>query len=164
VRTIRERTGRRVGAWQEAAQSGGLAPDDGYVVGWRTVEVCRELAAAGFDVVVSPAQAYYFDIAVDDDWTTPGASWAGRTSLQTVCEFDPAAGWSDAERAHLLGVQACLWTETVHDEQILERFLFPRLDAIAERGWTGSIAGGWQALARRAAAADRAMLGAAPSP
>ena len=52
VRTIRERTGRRVGAWQEAAESAGVAPDDGYVVGWRTVEVCRELAAAGYDVVV----------------------------------------------------------------------------------------------------------------
>ena len=151
VRTIRDRTGRSVGAWQEAAQAGGVQPTDGYVVGWRTVEVCRELAASGFDVVVSPAQAYYLDMATDTDWSTPGASWAGSTSLQRVCQFDPADGWSDAERAHLLGVQACLWTETVHDEHGLARLLFPRLDAIAERGWTGRIEGGWQSLARRAA-------------
>jgi hexosaminidase len=150
VKTIRRRSGRRVGGWQEAALAGGISPDDGYVVGWRTVEVCRELAAAGFDVVISPAQAYYLDIAVDDAWPTPGASWAGSTSLARVCEFDPERGWSDDERVHLLGVQACLWTETVPDERTLHAFLFPRLDAIAERGWTGRIQGGAPSLARRA--------------
>jgi hexosaminidase len=149
VRTIRERTGRHVAAWQEAAESGGVAPGDGYVVGWRTVAASRELAAKGYDVVVSPGQAYYLDMAVDDDWSTAGASWAGSSSLDHVCEFDPEHGWSDSERDHLLGVQACLWTETVHDEQTLYEFLFPRLDAIAERGWTGRIAGGAQSLRGR---------------
>ena len=152
VTTVRERTGRRIGAWQEAAESGGVAPDDGYVIGWRTVEACRELAAAGFDVVVAPAQAYYLDIAVDDEWPTNGASWAGSTSLARVCEFDPEQGWSDAERDRLLGLQACLWTETVHDDRMLEQFLFPRLDAIAERAWLGRIQGGAWSVSQRAAA------------
>jgi hexosaminidase len=151
VRAIRERSGRRIAAWQEAAESGGVAPGDGYVVGWRTVEASRELAARGFDVVVSPGQAYYLDMAVDDDWWTPGASWAGSSSLAAVCEFDPEHGWADAELSHLLGVQACIWTEHVHDEGEMHEFLFPRLDAIAERAWTGSIVGGAQSLARRAA-------------
>jgi hexosaminidase len=153
VRTIRERSGRRIAAWQEAAESGGVAPGDGYVVGWRTVEASRELAARGFDVVVSPGQAYYLDMAIDDDWSTPGASWAGHTSLERVCEFDPEQGWSYSERAHLLGVQACIWTETVHDEQTLNDFLFPRLDAIAERAWTGRIVGGVRSLVQRATVA-----------
>jgi hexosaminidase len=150
VRVIRQRTGRRVAAWQEAAESGGIAPGDGHVIGWRTVEASRELAAKGYDVVVSPGQAYYLDMAVGDEWDTPGASWAGHTSLSHVCEFDPEAGWSESERSHLLGVQACLWTETVYDEQMMEEFLFPRLDAIAERGWTGRIESGWRSLAQRA--------------
>jgi hexosaminidase len=152
VDTIRQRTGRRVGAWQEAALSDGVAPDDGYVVGWRTVEVCRQLAAQGYDVVVSPAQAYYLDMAVDDEWFTPGASWAGSTPLERVCEFDPEEGWTDEERVHLLGLQACLWTEHVADEPTLHGFLFPRLDAVAERAWTGRIEGGATSLARRARA------------
>jgi hexosaminidase len=155
VRVIRERTGRSVAAWQEAAESGGIAPGDGYVVGWRTVEASRELASKGYDVVVSPGQAYYLDMAVDDDWNTPGASWAGHTSLARVCEFDPEQGWSAEERAHLLGVQACLWTETVRDETLIERFLFARLDAVAERAWTGRIEAGASSLYRRAAAATR---------
>jgi hexosaminidase len=89
-------------------------------------------------------------MAVDDEWLTPGASWAGSTSLERVCEFDPEDGWSDEERVRLLGLQACLWTEHVADERTLHEFLFPRLDAVAERAWTGRIEGGATSLARRA--------------
>ena len=67
---------------------------------------------------------------------------------ERVC-VDPEDGWSDAELSHLLGVQACIWTEHVHDEGELHEFLFPRLDAIAERAWTGRIEGGWRSLALR---------------
>ena len=98
---------------------------------------------------MSPGQAYYLDMAVDDDWWTPGASWAGTSSLAAVCAFDPEDGWSDAELSHLLGLQACMWTEHVRDRRTLDEFLFPRLDAIAERAWTGRIEGGWQSLALR---------------
>jgi hexosaminidase len=150
VRTIRARTGRRVAAWQEAAESGGIAPGDGFLVGWRTAEASRQLAAKGYDVVVSPGQAYYLDMASDEEWSTPGASWAGATSLEDVCAFDPEDGWTDAERAHLVGIQACIWTEHVHDERALTTFLFPRLDAIAERAWTGRVEGGVRSLRARA--------------
>jgi hexosaminidase len=148
---IRERFGRSVGAWQEAAESGGLRPGDGYVVGWRSADACRRLAATGYDVVVAPGQAYYLDMADDAGWTTPGASWAGTTSFADVCGFEPDAGWSPGERTRLLGVQGCLWTEHAGDETALLDRLFPRLDAIAERAWTGRIVGGPAALAWRSA-------------
>ena len=150
VELIRRRTGRRVGAWQEAAESGGVSPGDGYVVGWKDVEASRSMAAVGHDVVVAPAQAYYLDMALDDDWASPGASWAGATSFDDVCAFDPEDGWTDDERAHLLGVQACLWCEHVVDRATMEHLLFPRLDAVAERAWTGRIVGGPGSLLRRA--------------
>lgn len=137
IALVRERTGREVGAWQEAAESGGLQPGDGYVVGWRSADDCRKLATAGYDVVVSPGQAYYLDMAIDSAWDTPGMSWAGSTSLADVHAFEPAAGWTAAERTYLLGVQACLWTELVPDEATIWQRLLPRLDAIARRAWYG---------------------------
>jgi hexosaminidase len=151
VDAIRTRSGRAVGAWEEAAHVGGAEPGDGYVVGWRSVAVNRELAALGYDVVVAPGQAYYLDMAVDDAWSTPGMSWAGTTSLDDVCAFDPEEGWTSGERTRLLGVQACLWTEHVHGEAALRDRLFPRLDAVAERAWTGIIVGGPPSLADRSA-------------
>lgn len=134
---VHERAGRKVGAWQEAAESGGLESGDGYVVGWRTADDSRRLAAAGFDVVVAPGEAYYLDMAVDDRWETPGMSWAGSTSLAEVQAFVPGSGWTGSERQHLLGVQACLWTELVPDEATLWQRLLPRLDAFALRAWHG---------------------------
>ena len=135
VELIVATTGRQVGVWQEAAEAGALGPDDGYVVGWKSAADCRRLAADGFQVVASPAEVYYLDMAADADWYSPGMSWAGQSSVADIEAFDVTAGWSDAERANVLGVQACLWTEHVHDRPALERLLFPRLAAFAESAW-----------------------------
>lgn len=129
--------GRQVGVWQEAAECGALQPGEGYAIGWTSNAVNRTLAAAGYDVVAAPAQAYYFDMADSADWSAPGAFWAGVITPDTVAAFDPMAGWSSTERAHLRGVQACLWSEHVHDDQILRRLLLPRLAVFADSAWDG---------------------------
>jgi len=135
VALVRRTTGRLVGVWQEAAESGALGRDDGYVVGWRSAEGSRRLAAAGYAVVAAPAERYYLDMAASTDWDEPGTSWAGSSSLADIEAFDPTAGWSAGERANLLGVQACLWGEHVPDRPTMERLLFPRLTAIADAAW-----------------------------
>jgi hexosaminidase len=135
VRLVRTTTRRQVGVWQEAAERGALAPGDGYVVGWRSAADCRRLAAAGHAVVASPAERYYLDMAASTAWDAPGTAWAGHSSPADVEAFDVTDGWSAGERANLLGVQACAWTEHAPDRPALERLLFPRLDAIAAAAW-----------------------------
>jgi hexosaminidase len=133
---VRTATGRQVGVWQEAAECGALRPDDGYVVGWKSSADCRRLAAAGYQVVAAPAEVYYLDMASDAEWRSPGASWAGSTSVADIEAYDVTGGWTTTERANLLGIQACLWTEHVHDPATLGALLHPRLDAIAASAWT----------------------------
>ncbi len=133
---VRTSTGRQVGVWQEAAEGGALDPGAGYVVAWKSVDDVRRLVSAGHQVVAAPAPWYYLDHAADDDWWSPGASWAGHASLGDVAGFDVTAGWSPGERAELLGIQACLWTEHVHDLATLRRLLLPRLTPIADAAWT----------------------------
>ena len=159
VQLITTRTGRLVGAWQEAAESGGVQPGDGYVVGWRTADDCRRLAAGGYDVVLAPGWPYYLDMAPDERWSTPGSTWAGTATLDDVCEFVPGDGWTDDERARIIGLQACLWSEHVDSPATFDRLVFPRLDAIAERAWTGRIEGGTASLRARAAALPRLASG-----
>lgn len=158
VAAVRRVTGRQVGAWQEVAEHGGLRPADGYVVVWKSAADARVLAEAGFDVVVSAPDAYYLDMALDDDWTSPGASWAGNVGLDDVCAFEPGAGWSDEARQHLLGVQACVWTEHVRSAATFDELVFPRLDAIAERAWLGRIEGGAGSIAARASTLPRLTI------
>ena len=97
-------------------------------------------------------------MALDDDWTSPGASWAGTVGLEDVCAFEPGAGWSDDARQHLLGVQACVWTEHIPSAAAFDALVFPRLDAIAERAWLGRVEGGAASVASRASALPRLVM------
>ena len=135
VDIVRKSTGRGLGAWQEAAEFGGLRPGDGYVVGWRESEVCRTLAEEGYEVVASPAAAYYLDMAEGPDWHLPGHFWAGNVTSDVIASYDPTAGWDESSKARLMGIQASLWGEHVTDRRTLRAMLLPRLDAFGEAGW-----------------------------
>ena len=139
--------GKITGAWEEAAHGGGIAKSQCYLVGWTTVQSNRDLAAQGYDVVAAPAQAYYLDMANGPEWAEPGAHWAGSSSPQATYDFDPCNGWSKAERARLLGIQACIWSEPMTDRAAFQRLVFPRLSAIAETGWTAPAAKSWPRFA-----------------
>ena len=136
IELVAATTGRRVGVWQEAAESGALRPGDGYVVGWKSAADCRRLAAAGHTVVAAPAEVYYLDMAADDDWDVArhelGRSLVGRRH-RGLRPGRPGGRATSGPR--LAGIQACLWTEHVPDRPTLERLLFPRLDAIAAAAW-----------------------------
>ncbi len=128
--------GRITGAWEEASHGGGIDRENCYLVGWREKATSQKLAAAGYDVVVAPAQAYYLDMALDENWHECGAAWAGFSSVEASYRYNPAEGWSAAERQHLLGIQACIWSEPMGDRAVFDRLVFPRLSAIAETGWS----------------------------
>ncbi len=152
IAMIRSATGRDVAMWEEAAL-GGVEPA-GYAVAWSSPEAGRRLAAAGHPVVMSPGQAYYLDMASGSAWELPGASWAGNVPVADTCEFDPA-GLDTSLRDALVGVQACIWSEHIDSIATLDALVFPRLDAIAERGWTGTVIGGPPGLVQRAARQPR---------
>lgn len=131
------------GGWQEAAHGNVIDKDKSYLVGWRNVEVSAALAGEGYDIVVSPAQRYYLDMANGAAWSEPGAGWAGWSGSRETYDFDPVEGWTDAQKQHFLGVQACIWSESMSDRAIFDRLVFPRLSAVAETGWAKPEAKSW---------------------
>ena len=141
------------GGWEEAAHGDVIDKAKSYLVGWRNVEGSRRLAAEGYDIVVSPGQAYYLDMSQSVDFTEPGAGWAGWSGPKETYDFEPDKGWTDGERQRLLGVQACIWSEPMTDRAVFDRLVFPRLSAIAETGWTDATRKSWQ----RFASASRLM-------
>jgi hexosaminidase len=128
--------GKITGAWEEAALGGGIEKAGSYLVGWKDTAISQKLAAEGYDVVVAPAQAYYLDMANGEDFTECGAAWAGWSSVEKTYAFEPSAGWDDTQRAHLMGIQACIWNEPMTDRAVFDRLVFPRLSAIAETAWS----------------------------
>jgi hexosaminidase len=136
LQTFLTAKGKITGAWEEAAHGGGIDKAASYLVGWHTVEANQRLAAEGYKVVISPAQAYYLDMANGEAWHECGSGWAGWSSPEATYEFDPTAGWSADERAKVMGVQGCIWSEPMTDRAVFDRLVFPRLSAVAESGWT----------------------------
>jgi len=128
--------GAKTGGWEEAAHGDAVDKEKSYVIGWRNVEINAALAERGFDIVVSPGQRYYLDMANGISWAEPGAGWAGWSGPQETYEFEAREGFSEEGLKHLLGIQACIWSESMTDRAIFDRLVFPRLSAIAEAGWT----------------------------
>ena len=141
------------GGWEEAAHGNVIDKGKTYLVGWRNVEASRKLAAEGYNIVVSPGQAYYLDMSQSLDFTEPGAGWAGWSGPKETYDFEPDKGWTKDERQRLLGIQACIWSEPMTDRAVFDRLVFPRLSAIAETAWTQGARKSWA----RFASASRLM-------
>jgi hexosaminidase len=149
VDMIRSTTGRDVAMWEEAALAG--VEPSGYAVAWTSPDAGARLTGAGHRVVMAPGQAYYLDMAPGRAWERPGGSWAGNVTLADVCDFDPFAGGNGNDDIEPHGIQACIWGEHIADLDILDALVFPRLDAIAERAWSGRVVGGHLDLRARSA-------------
>lgn len=133
---IIKKLGCTTGGWEEAAHGDVIDKASSYLVGWRDVAINGKLAAAGYDIVVSPGQAYYLDMSQSIEWDEPGAGWAGWSGPRETYEFDPVGGWTDEQLKHFKGIQACIWSESMTDRALFDRLVFPRVSAIAETAWT----------------------------
>ena len=129
--------GKKIAGWEEMAHGGGVDRENCLLFAWTTVEKTAELAEAGYDVISTPGQAYYLDMAQSDAWYEPGASWAGFTPVSKTYAFE-ALNDSAALAERLKGVQACVWSEHLTTMERVNHQVFPRLSAIAEAGWTAA--------------------------
>jgi hexosaminidase len=58
--------------------------------------------------------------------------------------FDPIPADATAEQAaHVLGVQASMWTHRARSEAAVDQRVFPRLGAVAESAWTPQSGKDW---------------------
>lgn len=106
-------------------------------------DLANRLANAGYDVVLAPVTNLYFDMAQARDRAEYGHNWAAYTDLEDVYRLDPfalAAGQegeplSPDGRAHITGLEATLFSETVREPWRVGYMLLPRLFGLAERAW-----------------------------
>ncbi|WP_431279072.1 beta-N-acetylhexosaminidase [Leifsonia poae] len=128
--------GRRLFGWDEILE-GGLAP--GVVVAsWRGETGALAAARAGHDVVLCPDHTMYLNYRQSERPDEP-IPLVVVITVEDVYRFNPVpAELSEAERAHVLGGQANLWTEYMDSPRTLDYFAFPRLSALAEALWSSA--------------------------
>lgn len=126
--------GQRPAAWEEAAQgSNGGIGNNAILFSWTGQGPGLDAARAGYDVVMTPAQHVYLDMAHTDDPDDWGASWAAFVDLPDTIAWDPVP--DPAVAKNIIGIQGTFWSEfTTQDSQIWP-MLMPRLLGVAMMAW-----------------------------
>lgn len=144
--------GRRLIGWDEILE-GGLAPN-ATVMSWRGTKGGIAAAKQGHDVVMAPQADLYFDHYQADPEHEPLAI-GGMTPLEDTYRYEPIAAELTAEEAtHVLGPQACVWTEYMPTTDQVEYMAYPRVLALAEIGWSPREARDWDSFQKRLPAAQ----------
>jgi len=128
------------------------------VPGWGAEDLAYRLANGGYDVVLSPVTNLYFDLAWSPNPAETGLDWGGYVDLRKPFDFIPLDYYRNARldrrgnpldpgvfagkdrlteygRAHVVGIQGNLWSETVGGEGLADYMLVPKLFGLAERAW-----------------------------
>lgn len=120
------------------------------VPGWGAEDLAYRLANGGYDVVLSPVSNYYFDLAWNPNPEEIGLDWGGFIDLRKPFQFIPFDYYrnagpdslfvgkdrlTDYGRAHIVGLQGNLWSETLGGEGRLDYMMVPKLFGLAERAW-----------------------------
>ncbi len=117
---ILTRHGKQMMGWDEALHPD--LPRDTVVQSWRGQDSLAKAARQGFRGILS--FGYYLDLM------QPALSHYATEPLDK-----DAANLDDAQRARILGGEACMWAEYVSPETVDSR-IWPRAGAVAERLWS----------------------------
>jgi hexosaminidase len=147
VKAMLDKRGRKLAGWNEVAHGGGVAAKNSLLMAWENPQVGIELAREGYDVVMTPGQAYYLDMVQATAFQEPGASWAGTVPPAHTYAYEAAGEFPEELKDRLKGVQACIWSEHFLSRGYFNRLVFPRLPAIAEAAWTPKAAKDWHRFA-----------------
>ena len=125
--------GRRLIGWDEILE-GGIAPN-ATVMSWRGFDGGVEAARSGHDVVMAPREYCYLNFYQGVKSGEP-APYGDYLPIEKVYAFEPVPDvLTSAEAQHVIGAQACLWTEFITESRKAEYMLFPRLCALSEVVW-----------------------------
>ncbi len=130
-----EGKGRKIIGWDEILE-GELSPN-ATVMSWRGSEGGIEAAKAGHDAIMTPLSHFYFDYYQSMDIDGEPFGIGGYIPVEKVYSYEPFTEDADDElRAHILGIQANMWTEYISENGHLEYMLLPRASALSEVQWT----------------------------
>jgi|tagenome__1003787_1003787.scaffolds.fasta_scaffold20986256_2 hexosaminidase len=142
--------GRRLIGWDEIQQ--GPIAADAAVMSWHGIDGAFAAAKSGHDAMLAASPILYLDHIQSDSGDEP----PGRPEIidwRQLYNFEPVPpGLSPAERRHVLGLQANLWTEHARTTVYADRMIWPRAAIVAEIGWSNP-AKDWTAFSRRLVAA-----------
>ncbi len=134
--------GRKVIGWDEILE-GGIAPN-ATIMSWRGEAGGIEATRQGHDAIMTPNTYFYLDYYQSSDVENEPFGIGGHLPIERCYSYEPyAEGMTSEQQAHVLGVQANLWTEYIATADHLYNMLLPRLAALSEVQWCASDRKDW---------------------
>lgn len=130
--------GKRTIGWDEILEGSNKEGDigDAIIMSWQGESGGIDAARKGHDAIMTPSAYLYFDSHQGPADQEPLAI-GGFTPLKKVYDYEPVPSELNEEQAkHILGVQACSWTEYIPDFKKLQYMDLPRMSALGEIAWT----------------------------
>ncbi|MGO4382796.1 beta-N-acetylhexosaminidase [Specibacter sp. RAF43] len=125
--------GRRILGWDEILE--GRLSRTSVVASWRGMAGAVAAARRGHDVICCPDDLAYLDYRQSELPTEPIPVSIALT-VADIYAFNPVPdSLTPAQKRHILGGQANLWTEHIDSPRTLDYQAFPRLCAMAEVLW-----------------------------
>lgn len=132
--------GKQMIGWEEIAQAN--IDDNAIAQHWTSEEYAQEAASKGARIIMSPSKKVYLDMQYDST-SKLGLHWAAYIEVDESYNWDPATRVTSIDKSQILGVEAPLWSETIATLDDIEYLLFPRLQGVAEIGWSSSEGRNW---------------------
>ena len=131
VRDLVDDLGKTMVGWEEVGTAG--LEEEWVSQAWTMQEGAEAAREQGALTIMSPADHAYVSMIYDLD-TPVGGFWAGPVSVEKAYDWEPAAApWTEDD---VLGVEGCLWTETIDSREDIDLMTYPRLAGLAEIGWS----------------------------
>ncbi len=138
-----EGKGKKIIGWDEILE--GQVAENATVMSWRGTEGGLKAAKMGHDAIMTPNSYFYLDYYQSLDKDKEPLAIGGYLPVETCYSYEPyAEGMTDGEKAHILGVQANLWTEYIATNEHLEYMLLPRMTALSEVQWCQPETKSWE--------------------
>lgn len=126
--------GRKIIGWDEILEKG-VRPT-ATILSWQGEQGGITAAKQGNDAIMAASAYLYFNFYQGVASSEP-MSFGGFTPLKKTYLFEPVSTTLTLEQAkHIIGMQACTWTEYIDNTKLLEYNDLPRLAAMSERSWS----------------------------
>ena len=127
--------GRRMICWNDVLcdwgdQVVGEPSKNTVIAGWMRPASAAIAAREGYDAIVCPVGHLYFSNATNNRLEWPDL-------IRSVYDLPVIPeGLTPEEQEHIIGAEACIWTERVSKTDSLEWRLLPRLSTLSELQWS----------------------------
>lgn len=120
------------------------------VMSWRDTQIGYNAALNGYDVIMSPMPEGFYLCDYQGAVEVEPAASGEFSSIKKLYNYNARGDNTDSSvKSHIIGLEACAWTEWCSDLNTLEYFMYPRVIALSENAWTSVDQKDWDDFQKR---------------